>query len=108
LFCRNVTYSSNQYKIEDLVNNTIDLDDNLKFQKSLQDSWIDLKKTYYSNNSDNRDNGNQTQIFPSIQDTINWVIDYKQKNDIKDIFVLATGSLHLIGGIMAVLEIDVQ
>nr|CAG8556275.1 6320_t:CDS:10 [Entrophospora candida] len=104
LFCRNVTYSSNNYKI-DLVNNTVDLDEDLKLQKSFQESWIDLKKIYLNIDNDKNDDG--TQVFSSIQDTIEWIIDYKQNNN-KEIIVMATGSLHLIGGIMAVLGIDVQ
>ncbi|CAJ0763514.1 23425_t:CDS:1, partial [Entrophospora sp. SA101] len=58
-------------------------------------------------NIDNDKNDDGTQVFSSIQDTIEWIIDYKQ-NDNKEIIVMATGSLHLIGGIMAVIGIDVQ
>ncbi|CAG8544654.1 1461_t:CDS:2, partial [Scutellospora calospora] len=96
-FCTNVTFTTNQFK-PDLQNNTIKIDENLTWQKTLAEIWptiISKSKT------------SETHIFPTIQNTIDWILEHCKESE-REVQVLVTGSLHLVGGVMAVLEIDVN
>jgi len=48
-----------------------------------------------------------THVLPTIEHAINWITEYSKRTD-ASLQVLVTGSLHLIGGTMAILEIDVD
>ncbi|RIB27783.1 FolC bifunctional protein [Gigaspora rosea] len=95
-FCTNITFTTNQFK-PDLQNNTIRIDENLNFQKTLAEIWPTLIPK--SQTSD-------AHVFPTIQNAINWILEHCKESE-REIQVLVTGSLHLVGGVMAVLEIDI-
>ncbi|CAG8454831.1 14593_t:CDS:10 [Cetraspora pellucida] len=95
-FCTNVTFTTNQFK-PDLQNNTIRIDENLTWQKTLAEIWPTLIP---------KSQKSETHVFPTIQNAINWVLEHCKENE-REVQVLVTGSLHLVGGVMAVLEIDV-
>ncbi|CAG8718547.1 952_t:CDS:1, partial [Funneliformis mosseae] len=48
----------------------------------------------------------KTYVFSTIEGSIIWIREHYQQTK-KEIQVLTTGSLHLVGGVMAVLDIDV-
>ncbi|CAG8737696.1 1434_t:CDS:10 [Dentiscutata erythropus] len=95
-FCTNVTFTTNQFK-PDLQNNTIRIDKNLTLQKTLAEIWPTLISK--SQTSD-------AHVFPTIQNAINWILEHCKESE-REVQVLVTGSLHLVGGVMAVLEVDV-
>ncbi|CAG8452048.1 16991_t:CDS:2, partial [Racocetra fulgida] len=95
-FCTNVTFTTNQFK-PDLQNNTIKIDENLTWQKTLAEIWPTLIP---------KSQKSEAHIFPTIQNAINWVLEHCKENE-REVQVLVTGSLHLVGGVMAVLEIDI-
>jgi folylpolyglutamate synthase len=72
----------------------------LTFQKKLAESWNLL------NSSINDQINSKTHVFSSVEGSIKWIIEHYQQTN-REIQVLITGSLHLIGGVMTVLDIDV-
>ena len=69
----------------------------MTLQKKLAESWNLLNPSI----------DNKTYIFSSIEKSIKWIIEHYQQTNRK-IQVLITGSLHLIGGVMTILNIDIQ
>ncbi|CAB4374728.1 unnamed protein product [Rhizophagus irregularis] len=96
IFCSNVTFITNQFKL-DLQSNSDTIDEKLTLQKNLAESWSQLNSSI-----DNY----ETHVFLSIEESVKWIIEYYQQTN-REIQVLITGSLHLVGGVMAVLNIDV-
>lgn len=73
------------------------IDEKLTLQKKLAESWNQLNSSV---------DNHETHVFSSIEESVKWIIEYHQQTD-REIQVLITGSLHLVGGVMAVLNIDV-
>lgn len=102
IFCSNITYTSSGYR-PDLV--SINVDSNivqgLQVQKELAKGWRDLVKASY-----------RCQIFvvPTIEEAVKQCREIglawrKYRPTAEDIpSVLATGSMHLVGGLLDVLE----
>ncbi|KTW26594.1 tetrahydrofolate synthase [Pneumocystis jirovecii RU7] len=91
IFPTNVTWKDGTYD-EDLVNINSDIKQikSLKIQYNLRDYWIKL-------------NGNNAliNVIDNIEDTVNLV---RSQATLFDIDVFITGSLHLIGGFLTVLD----
>ncbi|CAK7219570.1 Folylpolyglutamate synthetase [Sporothrix bragantina] len=92
IFCTNVTYKNNSWKV-DFVNNNIDPASlkSLSLQQELADEWRKINP--------------ETKVvlaMPTIEDAVDYVrqIDGGQV----DIRALITGSFHLIGGALTILE----
>ncbi|CAK7262700.1 Folylpolyglutamate synthetase [Sporothrix epigloea] len=92
IFCTNVTYKNNSWKV-DFVNNNIDpaVLKSLALQQELADEWQRINP--------------ETKVvlaLPTIEDAIDYVrqIEGGQKN----VRTLVTGSFHLIGGALTILE----
>ncbi|RIA83423.1 Mur ligase [Glomus cerebriforme] len=96
IFCPNVTFINNQFK-PDLQNNTIRIDEKLTLQKNLAKSWGSLNSTI---------DNHEIHVFSSIEESIKWILEHCQQTN-REIQVLVSGSLHLVGGVMTVLNIDV-
>jgi folylpolyglutamate synthase len=79
-----------------LQSNLITIDE-LTLQNNLAKSWNQLNSSI---------NNHKTHVFSSIEESVKWIIEYYQQTN-REIQVLITGSLHLVGGVMAVLNIDV-
>ena len=102
IFCSNVTYNSSGYR-PDLI--SINVDSNivqrLQVQHELAKGWKDLVK-----------NSNQCQIsvVPTIEEAVKQCrkigLAWRNNNlDVKDVpSILAIGSIHLVGGLLDVLE----
>ncbi|CAI2179587.1 2181_t:CDS:10 [Funneliformis geosporum] len=99
IFCTNITFLTNKFK-PDLQNNSIKIDENLTLQKQMAENWSLL------NSKLDDPINSQTHVFSTIEGSINWIREHYQQTK-KEIQVLTTGSLHLVGGVMAVLDIDV-
>lgn len=80
-----------------MQSNSDTIDEKLTLQKNLAESWSQLNSSI-----DNY----ETHVFLSIEESVKWIIEYYQQTN-REIQVLITGSLHLVGGVMAVLNIDV-
>lgn len=80
-----------------MQSNSITSDEKLTLQKNLAESWRQLNSSI---------DNHETHVFLSIEESVKWIIEYYQQTNRK-IQVLITGSLHLVGGVMAVLNIDV-
>ncbi|CAG8453763.1 1019_t:CDS:10 [Paraglomus brasilianum] len=101
VFCTNIPSLTNNYKI-DLHHNTVEDDPTLSLQHTLAETWkgLVIKPKNAGHTCD-------THVLPTIEHAINWITEYSKKTD-ASLQVLVTGSLHLIGGFMAILEIDVD
>ncbi|GES91256.1 FolC bifunctional protein [Rhizophagus clarus] len=97
IFCPNVTFITNQFKL-DLQSNSMIIDEKLTSQNNLSESWNQLNSSVEDNH--------ETHVFSSIEESVKWIVEYHRQTN-REIQVLVTGSLHLVGGVMAVLNIDV-
>ncbi|KAI5284162.1 Folylpolyglutamate synthetase [Ascosphaera aggregata] len=99
IFCTNVTFKEAGYR-PDLVNiNTNKNDiDHLSVQRNLAAAWKEL------------DEGSEVHGMGTIEEAVDFVRDLKVRSneekadDAIDVSVLVTGSLHLVGGLLEVLE----
>lgn len=90
IFCTNVTWSSGTYSAElTSLNTSKDDVDHLVVQKALAEAWAKI------------DDKSERHVFSNIQDSVEFV----RKLD-GDSQVLVTGSLHLVGGFLAVYDGD--
>ncbi|GAA6028985.1 hypothetical protein JCM8097_001538 [Rhodosporidiobolus ruineniae] len=98
IFCTNTTYASGASK-GDLTSNAVDAKDleTLATQHELADAWKELTSTLSSSAS--------VHILGSIQEAVDLVRKEAQADEAKDVQALVTGSLHLVGGVMAVAEL---
>ncbi|KAJ5273438.1 Folylpolyglutamate synthase [Penicillium angulare] len=99
LFCTNVTYKQAGYR-PDLVSmntNTDDID-HLRVQKSLAEVWNSI------------DPHAQTQVFGTIEEAVDFARDVAAQErkvlqkDETPVMTFVTGSLHLVGGFLDVIE----
>lgn len=91
IFCTNLTFKDHSWKV-DFVNNNVDPSEleNLTLQRKLADAWKEL------------DPETEVTVAPTIEDAVDRV---RSIGDGKvDIRTLITGSFHLIGGALTVLE----
>ncbi|KEZ45913.1 Folylpolyglutamate synthase [Scedosporium apiospermum] len=88
IFCTNITYKNSSTK-PDLINTNVDPDvvKKLTLQNTLADVWRTL------------DPRTEVVVAPSIEEAIAYV---REKEE--DLQVFITGSLHLVGGALSVLE----
>ncbi|KAJ5659312.1 Folylpolyglutamate synthase [Penicillium longicatenatum] len=99
VFCTNVTYKQAGYR-PDLVSMNTNADDidHLRVQKSLAEAWTSI------------DPHAQTQVFGTIEEAVDFardVADQESKVLQKDeapVMTFVTGSLHLVGGFLDVIE----
>lgn len=91
IFCSNVTYSSSGYK-KDFVNIQYDQEeiDGLVQQKRFQETWQDLQKDA------------DIRVVKTIEEALNLAREVGLEKGGVDVF--ATGSLHLVGGVLGMLE----
>ncbi|KAI4198079.1 MAG: hypothetical protein LQ350_005520 [Teloschistes chrysophthalmus] len=95
VFCTNLTFKEEGYR-PDLVSINADREkvEALKVQKGLRDAWKEL------------DGGSgEVEVKGSIQEAVEWVRGLKtEQGEGEEILVLVTGSSHLVGGFLEVLE----
>ncbi|KAL7956155.1 Mur ligase [Trichoderma compactum] len=94
IFCTNVTYSQTGYK-RDFVNNTIDPAEiaKLTVQHGFADKWAAI------------DPKSKVVVLPTIEDALNYargVAGALPEGEVVQVYV--TGSLHLVGGALGILE----
>ena len=94
IFTTNVTWSSGDYN-PDLVsmNSSKEQVDKLIVQKQLAQTWTDLDAKHK--------NSSRKHIFPDIETGLNFIRSLTVDNE-ADVFVC--GSLHLVGGVLVVLD----
>jgi folylpolyglutamate synthase len=92
IFCTNVTYKNNSWKV-DFVNNNIDPASlkSLSLQQELADEWRKISPTTET-----------VTAMPTIEDAVDYVRQI-EGGDV-DVRVLITGSFHLVGGALTILE----
>ena len=93
VFCTNVTFKDQGYR-PDLVsmNTSKEIVDALEVQKSLQRSWKEL------------DEMTEVAVKGTIEEAVEWVRELASTRKEKDATALVTGSVHLVGGFLEVLE----
>ncbi|KAL8685320.1 MAG: hypothetical protein Q9218_007840, partial [Villophora microphyllina] len=95
VFCTNLTFKDEGYR-PDLISINTDRQkvEALKVQKGLRDAWKEL------------DEGTgEVEVKGSIEEAVEWVRGVKAKaGNGDDVLVLVTGSVHLVGGFLEVLE----
>ncbi|KAJ9050504.1 Folylpolyglutamate synthetase [Entomophthora muscae] len=92
-FCPNIIYPPANAQSNDSVNFNVDQDLSLAPQKKLAQMWQELNPSSKPNIS----------IHPSIQQAVHW-IQSLNKDSTAPNQTLVTGSLHLVGGVMAALN----
>lgn len=94
IFTTNITWARGQYSADlaSLNTNAKDVTD-LVVQKALADAWLSLTG----------DNNEPPKVRPSIEDGVNEIRKLASKTS-QNVQVFVTGSLHLVGGFLAVLE----
>lgn len=91
VFCTNKTYAASGYSEElTSINNASELVDSLQVQNQLAEKWKQLT-------------GQDAHVVQSIEEAVGVV---KQSVGEEERRVLVTGSLHLVGGLMTVLDGD--
>ena len=99
IFCTNVTYAETGYK-RDFVNHQFDPSEirEMVAQRRFADKWASLDPTA------------DIQVLPTIEDAINSARDMgkqlgqEEKNGSVKVDAFVTGSLHLVGGALGILE----
>lgn len=99
IFCTNVTYAETGYK-RDFVNHQFDPSEirEMVAQRRFADKWASL------------DPAADIQVLPTIEDAINSARDMgkqlgqEEKNGSVKVDAFVTGSLHLVGGALGILE----
>ncbi|KAK9468676.1 Mur ligase [Lipomyces arxii] len=88
VFCTNVTYRNGAYNPELASMNTSEQAvHDLVVQKQLAEEWIKLETA------------SKAQVMPTIEDTVEHIRSLGQ------VQVLVTGSLHLVGGLLVILDL---
>ena len=94
IFCTNVTYAKSGYK-RDFVNNQFDPKDigSMKVQEAFAKRWLEL------------DPACKVTTMPTIEQAIDSVRDIRDSSKSPDkTQVFITGSLHLVGGALGILD----
>ncbi|KAK2766690.1 Folylpolyglutamate synthetase [Arachnomyces sp. PD_36] len=100
VFCTNVTYKESGYRpdLVSLKTNSAEVD-KLEVQKDLADTWKEI------------DPGTEVQVKGTIEEAVQFVRELASKENQKSsgaeeakVMTLVTGSLHLVGGLLEVLE----
>ncbi|EFE33147.1 folylpolyglutamate synthetase, putative [Trichophyton benhamiae CBS 112371] len=100
MFCTNITYKSNEYKVADMfadfVDKNVDPEDlkSLVFQKKMADCWSKL------------DPASQVSVLPSLQEAVELVDQIDSSTKGTKIFVC--GSFRLVGGMLSLLDQQVS
>ncbi|KAI8337294.1 Mur ligase [Chlamydoabsidia padenii] len=97
VFTTNVTFREGY--TTDNTNNTVSVADILEMQKMLADSWIKQVPDF------NKDN---IHVAGSIEEAVDWTVDHSKNTSNKNIQVLTTGSLILVGNTLTVLGVPPQ
>ena len=71
----------------------------MAMQKTLAEAWKERMDTF---------NAENVHVVPSIEDAMEWIVDYSQKESSKQIQVLTTGSLIMVGNTLTALGIPPQ
>ena len=92
VFCSNVTFKDAGYK-PDLVSVNANAEDvhELRVQKGLAEAWKGI------------DEETEVTVLRTIEEAVNLVREISAGGD-EEVMVLVTGSLHLVGGFLEVLE----
>ncbi|PAV21007.1 tetrahydrofolylpolyglutamate synthase [Pyrrhoderma noxium] len=93
IFTSNITYTGGTFK-SDLTSRTVveEKVDPLKVQRGLSEAWSQLVPEFPKDN---------VHVMPSVEDTVRVIRDLKLQGS-KEVDVLVSGSLHLVGGIIEV------
>ena len=92
VFCTNTTFQREGYR-PDLVsmNTSKEAVDALEVQRGLAETWREI------------DGGAVVEVMKSIEEAVGWCRDVAAEGD-GEVMVLVTGSVHLVGGFLEVLE----
>ncbi|GAA6006148.1 hypothetical protein JCM11491_002049 [Sporobolomyces phaffii] len=103
IFCTNTTYSSGTSK-GDLTSNAYHAHEleSLSLQHELASAWREL--TAQSTTTEGAAPGAQVHVLSSIQEAVELIRSYTVEQGVQK-QALVTGSLHLVGGVMAVADL---
>ncbi|KAG0186932.1 Folylpolyglutamate synthetase [Apophysomyces sp. BC1034] len=96
VFSSNVTFRKGY--ASDNMDKTTSTEEIQSMQTDLANSWIETRPSFDRNN---------VHVTPTLEDAIEWVVDYANQSDRK-VQVLSTGSMLMVGNIMAVLDMPVK
>ena len=101
IFCSNKTFRNGGYKADLVSLNTDDSDvEELRVQKRLASAWAEMEG--------DDDGGIDVRVLRTIEDAVQFVRSLASNDDgrgVEEVMVLVTGSLHLVGGLIEVLEV---
>ncbi|KAI9825872.1 MAG: Folylpolyglutamate synthetase [Thelocarpon impressellum] len=99
IFCSNVTFQAGGYKADLVSMNSDDRDvEELRVQKGLAATWAELEGS--GDSAGHAD----VRVLQTIEEAVRAVRDLASKRGGGETMALATGSLHLVGGLLEVLE----
>ncbi|KAK5279535.1 hypothetical protein LTR16_007595, partial [Cryomyces antarcticus] len=93
VFCTNTTFTETGFK-PDLVSVNTNASDveSLSVQKGLAETWAKI------------DQETEVKVMRTIEEAVAFARKVGDANDEEEVLVLITGSLHLVGGVLEVLE----
>ncbi|KAI9797710.1 MAG: Folylpolyglutamate synthetase [Piccolia ochrophora] len=107
-FCTNMTYTSGGYKPDLISINTNSSDvEELSVQKGLASAWAEIEKGGAGDGQPEGDvgNGADVRVLRTVEEAVAFAREvagaWEGEGEVK---VLVTGSLHLVGGVLEVLE----
>ena len=84
---------------------TIDtLDDNVMNTEQNRDCLPSMEQSLKKQKTSHNVNEEHTLMFPTIQDTLDWCHKLVSSTNATKLHVLCTGSIHLLGGIVKIIE----
>ncbi|KAJ8654726.1 hypothetical protein O0I10_009617 [Lichtheimia ornata] len=97
VFTTNMTFRKGY--TADSNNKTVSQEDAVAMQKTLAEAWKERMDTFEPE---------RVHVVPSIEDAMEWIVDYSQKEPSKHVQVLTTGSLIMVGNTLTALGIPPQ
>ncbi|KAL6716733.1 hypothetical protein ACLMJK_006301 [Lecanora helva] len=110
VFCTNTTFAKEGYR-PDLVsmNTSKESVDALEVQRGLAGTWREIDEVEGegkgAGEGEGESKGAKVEVKKSIEEAVGWCRDVARETGADDdVMVLVTGSLHLVGGVLEVLE----
>lgn len=97
IFTTNVTFRKGY--TADSTNKTVSAEDVAAMQQTLAKTWKERKPSFPSEN---------VHVVGSIEDAVEWIVDYTKSSSMQRVQVLTTGSLILVGNTLTALGIPPQ
>ncbi|EFX89284.1 hypothetical protein DAPPUDRAFT_205741 [Daphnia pulex] len=100
LFCSNIIDVSNESTSKDLLNLMITKEQQVRRTNINRDAWVESSFQPIGTSSFKQ----LVLAFPTINNALDYVNNHLVNNEANELDVLVTGSLHLVGGVLSLLD----